>query len=125
MPLLTCKMCGKVFTSPGGRTCPACLKELDELYPKVREYLRDNPKTEFNVDTLSEAMGTDIRAVQALADMGYLDRDLGRRVDSGAESRQKLAKEFENSLKQMQQASARESGTTYGEQRYGDRYKRK
>ena len=126
MPLLTCKLCGKVFTSPGGRTCPECLKDLDDLYPKVREYLRDNPKEEFNVETLSAAMDVDVRRVQALADMGYLDRDLNKRLDSNAENRQKLAKEFEDTLNQMKQASAqRDSNKTYGEQRYGERYKKK
>ena len=129
MPLLTCKLCGKIFTSSGGRTCPSCLKELDALYPKVREYLRDNPKAEFNVDTLSEELNADIRYIQALTDMGYLDRDLDSRVDGAAASRQKLAKEFEDSLKQMRQAaSTRELGknaASYGEQRYGERNKKK
>ena len=129
MPLLTCKLCGKVFSSSGGRTCPECLKDLDELYPRVREYLRDNPKVEFNVNTLADTLNTDIRYVQALTDMGYLDRDLKRLGGGAADSRQKLAQEFENTLNQMKQAKAsRDSGrnaASYGEQRYGERYKRK
>ena len=128
MPLLTCKLCGKVFSTPGGRTCPECLKKIDDLYPRVREYLRDNPKIDFNVDSLADALETDIRYVQALTDMGYLDRDLDKRAASNMENRQKLAQEFENTLKQMKQTSARDLNknvASYGEQRYGERNKKK
>ena len=64
MALVTCSLCRKIFTAAEGQTCPACKKRLDELYLKVRDYLRDNPKLEMNVDTLSEAMNADIREVQ-------------------------------------------------------------
>ena len=130
MPLLSCRLCGKIFTSAGGRTCPACLARLDELYPKVREFLRDNPKAEFNVETLSDELDVDIRDVQALVDMGYLDRDLDRSARSEDANRQQLAKEFENSLKQMKAASshhdaAKNAAASYGQQRYGEKDKKK
>jgi hypothetical protein len=106
-----------------------CLSRLDELYPRVREYLRDNPKVGFNVETLAEEMKADIRDVQALADMGYLDRDVSRHTDSETALRQKLAKEFEDSLKQMKDASAfrepAKSAASYGQQRYGEKGKKK
>ena len=124
MPLNPCKLCGKVFTSAGGRTCPACHARLDELYPRVRKYLRDNPKVNFNVETIAEDMEADIRDVQSLVDMGYLDRDVGRQTSSEEVKRQKLAKEFEDSLKQMKDASATNKGpVSYGQQRYGDKKK--
>ena len=128
MPLLSCRLCGKIFTSSGGRTCPACHTRLDELYPRVREYLRDNPKVDFNVETLAEELDSDIRDVQALVDMGYLDRDVDRQSDADTLSRQKLAKEFENSLKQMKDSSANELSkkpVSYGQQRYGEKEKKK
>jgi hypothetical protein len=103
------------------------LSRLDELYPKVREYLRDNPKVGFNIETLSQEMGADVRDIQALVDMGYLDRDPERRVDSETVARQKLAKEFEESLKQMKNSpafrDASPSAASYGQQRYGDKDK--
>ena len=77
MALVMCKLCRKIFTAAGGRTCPACKKRLDDLYMKVRDFLRDNPKMEFNVDTLSTSLDADIRDVQALMDMGY--KQLGGR----------------------------------------------
>ena len=105
MALVTCSLCRKIFTAAGGRTCPACKKRLDELYLKVRDYLRDNPKLEMNVDTLSEAMNADIREVQALVDMGYLDRDFGEALPIGEASRQKLVMELEKSLNEMKAAA--------------------
>ena len=130
MALLSCKLCGKIFTSAGGRTCPACLERLDRLYPKVRMFLRDNPKIEFNVETLAEELDVDIRDIQALVDMGYLDRDLGGSARSEESDRQKLAKAFENSLKQMKdstakQESAKHTPVSYGQQRYGEKDKKK
>ena len=128
MALISCKLCGKIFTSAGGRTCSACLSRLDELYPRVRDYLRDNPKMDFNVESLSDELGADIRDVQALVDMGYLARDIGRRADNEALNRQKLAKEFESSLQQMKESSAfRESAkgaASYGQQRHGEKGKK-
>lgn len=129
MPLLSCRLCGKIFTSAGGRTCPACLNRLDELYPRVREYLRDNPKAAFNVETLAEKMNADVRDIQALVDTGYVDRDTEKHADSETANRQKLAKEFEESLKQMKNAStAREiakNTASYGQQRYGEKNKKR
>lgn len=128
MPLLSCRLCGKVFTSSGGRTCSACIARLDELYPRVREYLRDNPKIAFNVERVADALEVDIRDIQALADMGYLDRDIGMQDDSETLKRQKLAQEFESSLKQMKDTSrpsaAKSPSVSYGQQRYGDKGKR-
>ena len=130
MPLIACKLCGKVFTSSGGRTCQACHSRLDELYPRVRQYLRDNPKEGFNVEMVADALELDIRDVQGLVDLGYLDRDIGgSQADPEKLKRQKLAQEFENSLKQMKDATARQSAAknvaaSYGQQRYGEKDKK-
>ena len=127
MPLLSCRLCGKIFSSPGGRTCSVCHSRLDELYPRVREYLRDNPKVAFNVDTVADAMEVDIRDVQGLVDLGYLARDMDKNDDPDNARRQKLAQEFENSLKQMRDTSQRDLSkvASYGQQRYGDKSKKK
>ena len=126
MPLISCRLCGKLFSSSGGRTCTACHSRLDDLYPRVREYLRDNPKVAFNVETVSEAMEVDIRDIQGLVDLGYLDRDIGAQPSPEEVRRQKLAQEFEDSLKQMKASAQRDSSKTasYGQQRYGDKSKK-
>jgi hypothetical protein len=132
MALLTCKLCGKLLTSSGGdRICPACITRLDELYPDVREFLRDHPKMEFNVEDVAEGLEVDIRYVQALVDRGYLDRDTDKNtLDREDQNRQKLAKELENSIKQMKddaarREAARSSVVSYGQERYGEKDKRK
>jgi hypothetical protein len=127
MALLTCKLCGKLLTSTGERICPACLLHLDQLYPDVRDFLRDHAKIDFNVEDVAEEMNVDIRYIQALVDKGYLDRDLGRK-DAGREdaNRQKLARELENSLKQMRDRdTSKGSVVSYGRERYGEKDKRK
>ena len=129
MPLLTCRLCGKIFNSSGGRTCQACHSRLDDLYPLVRQYLRDNAKTVFNVETVAEGMEVDIRDIQGLVDLGYLDRDIAGQGSPEETKRQKLAQELENSVKQMKEASARQDAAksvaaSYGQQRYGDKKKR-
>jgi len=122
MPLLACRLCGKIFNSIGGRTCQACHARLDDLYPRVREYLRDNAKMAFSVDSIAEAMEVEIRDIQGLVDLGYLDRDIGSQPDPEEARRQKLAKELESSLKQMKGEAAKSKGSTsYGQQRYGDK----
>jgi G:T-mismatch repair DNA endonuclease (very short patch repair protein) len=105
------------------------LSRIDELYPQVRDYLRDNPKVGFNVETLSKKLDADIRYIQALADMGYLDRDVEKQAVRETAAREKLAKEFEESLKQMKETSARREGAkslvSYGQQRHGESEKKK
>ncbi|WP_314717798.1 hypothetical protein [uncultured Fretibacterium sp.] len=128
MALVTCKLCRKIFTAAGGRTCPACKKRLDDLYMKVRDFLRDNPKMEFNVDTLSTSLDADIRDVQALVDMGYLDRESTVNLSNEESSRQKLALELEKSLNEMKAAAAsqaQKSTVSYGQQLYSDKSRRR
>ena len=128
MPLLSCRLCGKLFTSAGGRTCSVCVERLDMLYPRVRTFLRDHPDIEFNVDTLADDMEVDIRDIQTLVDLGYLDRDLGRNMQKEDNSKQRLIKELEDSLKQMKTDSERRNSAqslSYGQQRYGEKEKKK
>jgi hypothetical protein len=93
----------------------------------VREYLRDNPKVAFNVETVAEEMEVDIRDVQGLVDLGYLERDIGVQTNPEVVRRQKLAQELEGSLKQMKDAAAQrdaaKGAASYGQHRYGDKKK--
>lgn len=133
MALLTCKLCRKIYTVDitGGKVCPDCKQRLDALYGDVRNYLRDNPKVEFNVETLADALGADIRDIQGMVDLGYLDRDLpeGERGEAGEDSqRQKLAKEFEQSLDKMRAAAAEAAArkpVSYGQTLYGDKQRKR
>jgi RecJ-like exonuclease len=124
MALIACRLCGKLFPSSAKKICPACLTRIDELYPRVREFLRDHPKIEFNVETVAEAIEADIRDVQALVDMNYLERDLEHTSSTSSAAREKLAEELQNSLQQMKtqaakREAAKDAASSYGQQRYG------
>ena len=105
MKLITCKLCGKVFSSPGPNMCPKCMSDLDEYFQQIRTFLRDKPKMLLNAEELSEEVGIDIRYVQALVHMGYLER-LGV-----TESEDEAAKKMDLA-KQLQASLSKSSGTT-------------
>ena len=126
--IVTCKLCRKLYNGQG-KICPECRQRLDELYPDVRDYLRDNSKLAFNVETVAEALDVDIRYVQELVAQGYLDRDLPEDMSREVLSdRQKLIKAFETSLDKMKSdaaIAASHKSITYGQEIYGDKLKRR
>jgi hypothetical protein len=114
-----CKLCRKIFSGAGGRICGECAKELDILYKEVRSYIRDHDDEKLGVEEISEGLGVDIRKVQMLVDERYLARDLPDAQPSEDNRRERLAKQFEESVKILQ-ANAQKRGTvTYGQQRHG------
>ena len=122
MNLVTCKLCGRLFSANRGRICTTCLDEIDGLYPKVREFLRDHSKENFNVEQIADGMDLDIRFVQALVELGYLDRGIGADPEAEEEKRRKetLARQLQASLENSASAKASENmGKMYGQQRYG------
>lgn len=122
MNLVTCKLCGRLFSANRGKICTTCLDEIDGLYPKVREFLRDHSKENFNVEQIADGMDLDIRFVQALVELGYLDRGIGADPEAEEEKRRKetLARQLQASLENSASAKASETmGKMYGQQRYG------
>ena len=122
MNLATCKLCGRLFSAARGKICVACLEEVDNLYPRVREYLRDHAKDGFSLERVSEDMGINIRYAQALVELGYLDRDVPG--ESGAEEekqrKQLLVRELQASLNTSPFRKNDEmAGKMYGQKRYG------
>ena len=43
MEVVNCPRCGRVFTRINKPVCPACVKEDEETFEKVRTYIKDNP----------------------------------------------------------------------------------
>ncbi len=45
MRTLKCRRCSQVFTVQGslGQLCPNCIREEEEIYSKVRSFVKDNP----------------------------------------------------------------------------------
>ena len=122
MNLITCKLCGRLFSSARGKICVTCLEEVDSMYPKVREYLRDHSQESFNLERISEDMDFDIRYVQTLVELGYLDRSLPGESPTEEEKKQKqlLLSQLQASLNSSSAAgSDKMTGKMYGQQRYG------
>lgn len=116
MPLMKCRLCGKIFTD-GGRdnVCPLCLRRLGDLYGEVHEYMRDNEDEEFDVYKLAEELNVSTADIQALVDLGYIERDLAM-YGKNETDRSKLAEAFSAEIDKMN----RNKLTTYG----GDIYAR-
>ena len=122
MNLITCKLCGRLFSSSRGKICITCLEEVDSLYPKVREYLRDHAKDAFNLERISGDMGIDIRYAQALVELGYLDRTVPGETQAEEEKQRKqhLVRELQESLKTSPlRKNEGMAGKMYGQKRYG------
>ena len=116
MPLIKCRLCGNIFTN-GGRdnVCPLCLRRLGDLYAEVHEYMRDNEDERFDVYKLAAALDVSTVDIQALVDLGYIERDLALYGTRETE-RGKLAQAFSTEIDKMN----RNKLTTYG----GDIYSR-
>ena len=120
MPLMECRLCKKIFTE-GGRNniCPQCIRRLGDLYSAVHKYMRDNEDREFDVDKLADEMEISPLDVQALVDLGYIERDIGL-YGKRETARSKLAHAFGNELEKM----SRNKITTYGGEIYARGYDR-
>ena len=104
MTLMECKLCKSLFD---GRTyygrhgiCPKCMMELRSLYESVHNYLRDNEPTTFNSKAIAEAIKASSEGIDALVDLGLLERDIQTYVGIKSK-RQELAGKFMNELGRM------------------------
>ena len=86
------------------------MKKLDSLYGRVHEYMRDNEDENFDIYTLADAMDITPQDVQAMVDLGYIERDLQTYGKKEKSDRQKLADQFNNELEKMR----KDEITTYG-----------
>ena len=123
MGLVKCRLCGTLYESipQRHRICHACRKRLDELYGQVHEYMRDNQDEDFDIYKLADDMGINTADVQALVDLGYIERDLQTYSRSRKGSREKLAEEITGELEKMKRGI-----TTYGGRIYSrDKDKKK
>ena len=112
MGLVRCRFCGMLYESnaPRYKICGNCRKRLDKLYEHVHEYMRDNEDENFDIYNLAEEMGIGTADVQALVDLGYIERDLQTYSRKKTSLREELLDEFNNELDKMRKGNV----TTYG-----------
>lgn len=56
-----CKYCGTIFQSAGGNECPRCMKEKEEKFTVIKEYLYKNQGA--SVAEISAATGVDEKLI--------------------------------------------------------------
>ena len=118
MEMHTCQVCNKLFASSGPRICTGCMKRLDKVYEKAREYLRDHADTELNAPALAEAIGEDVRDLEILLAEGRFERDVSS-SEPDDQRRRKLLEAFQKSLGTSSGSSVEDRRTTYGRDRHG------
>lgn len=111
---MECRLCGRVFTHGGRRNiCPLCIRRLEEIYGRVHEYMRDNEDENFDVISLADELNENANDIQALVDLGYIERDLSL-YGTRETRRKKLAQAFTEEMHKME----REKNMFYGGEVY-------
>ncbi|MBQ6775940.1 MAG: hypothetical protein IJP53_05720 [Synergistaceae bacterium] len=115
MGLVKCRLCGMLYESgqQTQRICRRCISRLDELYGRVHEYMRDNEDEDFDIYNLADAMDISTADVQALVDLGYIERDLQTYSKNKRGSREALAAKLNNELEKMKRTLTTYGGVVY------------
>ena len=110
MPLTECRLCRRIYNGfEGLRVCGNCIRRLEEIYGRVHEYMRDNQDKDFDLETLADEMEISPVDIQALVDLGYIERDLQTYSRDKKGSRQKLAEALHAEAEKLKR-----NITTYG-----------
>ena len=123
MEMITCDLCNKPFASTGPRVCVRCMKRLDTVYAKARDFIRDNPKARLDVKEMAEALEVDVRDLEVLIAQKRLDRDADNamgEVEDEESRRKKLLESFQRSASELS-GEPKKAYRSYGEERYGKR----
>ena len=77
MALVVCKICRRAFiNSPHGEeACPECTIKMHEIYPVVRNFLRDNAKTVYTLYDVNRILGIDLNSLKGLITLGLIGTD--------------------------------------------------
>lgn len=111
MALTECKLCRRIYNGfEGQRICGQCIRRLENIYGHVHEYMRDNQNRDFDLDTLADEMDISPVDIQALVDLGYIERDLQTYSREKKGTRQKLAEAINGEVEKLK----RNNITTYG-----------
>ncbi|MGL4362143.1 MAG: hypothetical protein ACRCSG_02555 [Cellulosilyticaceae bacterium] len=84
MEIKVCKRCKKMFQYIAGRTiCPACIKNEEDIFIKVKEYLRENRGADMN--TVCEETGATTAMIQMFLREGRLEVATGSPLSMNCE----------------------------------------
>ncbi len=110
MQLIKCKLCKKPFQSMGLQFCPECMKEIDEKYKPVRDYLYEHPNA--SIEEVSEGTEVSERIILYYLKDGRLSmakasgllrcEQCGAAINSGRFCEKCMAKLDERMLQPMQ-----------------------
>lgn len=116
MALMSCKLCGKAFGSDGRKVCNECMRRLEDIYSEAQHFLRNNNDADYDAKQLSDNIGVDIRDIQELVDMGWIDL---KDHDGDGKNRRRIrrAQEFSGELEKMRD-SEKKKQTFYGGEIY-------
>jgi len=88
LALLVCKSCKKAFISGPQEEdfCSDCVIRLRELYPSVRNFLRNHYEETHTAHSLSKVMGIASEDVDSMVSMGLLEYWEDRKTVNGKDT---------------------------------------
>lgn len=86
--LISCRVCGIIMVKLARDVCPTCFRQEEELFQKVKNFLRTNPGA--SVTQVAEHAGCDEDRVQAFINSGRLERVGLRKVAHPCQLCQKI-----------------------------------
>lgn len=120
MEMTTCHICGKIYASTGDSICASCRRQAEAVYDKARAYIRDNPKSDLDAESLAKAIEEDKGIIEILMIEGRFtgDPDDAAPIESAEErKRKKLLEDLQKNLASPTQRQ--QKMTTYGSDRHG------
>ena len=85
MALLKCKLCRKAFISGLQEevVCPDCDARLRELFPSVRNFLRNNHGRVYTAQEISDMTGIALEDVVVMVSMGLIGLSINSKATNG------------------------------------------
>mgnify|MGYP001950325701 FL=1 len=90
MDVRNCKRCGKIYNYTGSAVCNNCLRQEQEDFEKVREYLFNNPNS--SAMEVSEATGIELKVISRFLKEGRLEADYIKMSDDSVLTCEKCGK---------------------------------
>jgi flagellar operon protein (TIGR03826 family) len=90
MDVRNCKRCGKIYNYTGSAVCGNCLRQEQEDFEKIREYLFRNPNS--STAEVSEATGVELKVISRFLKEGRIEADYIKMSDGSELTCEKCGK---------------------------------